>query len=73
MDPLANLCHPRSHPWCHLTKMQGCDDPAHGCGGRASPSSCLEGQSLDKPLGSSSFPGYPTLNHQAHRGMEEHV
>lgn len=70
MGPLAILCHPCSHPRCCLTKVQGCDNPAHGCAGRAGPSSCSEGQSLDKSLGSSSFLGHPTLNRGARRGTE---
>lgn len=58
MGPLAILCHSQCHPQHHPTRMQGCDSPAHGC-------ACA--QSSDKPLGSSGFPGHPTLYHGAHR------
>lgn len=54
MGPLAILCHPQHHP----TRMQGCDSSAHGC---------ARAQSSDKPLGSSGFPGHPTLHLGAHR------
>lgn len=47
------------HPWCRPTTVQGCDDPAQAVLGQTSEDF--------------SFPGYPALNHGAHRGAEESV